>query len=59
MNETIYDYLQDEDKIECDELFDELCSTWDLRELTPEDLFQIGFARGRGVVVPMNGERKP
>jgi len=53
MEETIFDYLSEEDKTEGNELFYELTNSWDLSSMTQEDVFKIGFARGRSVVVTM------
>lgn len=53
MEETIFDYLSEEDRFEGNELFEELVVNWDLRSMTLEEAFKIGFARGRNVVVTM------
>ena len=47
MEETIFDYLPEEDRTEGNELFDDMAADWDLRSMTLEEAFKIGFARGR------------
>lgn len=54
MEETIFDYLPEEDQTEGSELFDDLAADWDLKSMTLEEAFKIGFARGRNVIVPMD-----
>jgi hypothetical protein len=59
MAETIFDYLPEQDRIEGDNAFEDLIEDWGLRDMTLEDAFKIGFARGKATFSMWPKDKSP